>query len=433
MNDKESFEETIASKFSEAEFPFDESNWDAAEEMISSHRIKEKRKRIGFIFLSGIALGIIGMLPFVIKLNDNLKTPIADVATAPIHEINTNTTLTTETQPEHTAVGENNVASSETHSESRLEKSPAEKTIIKDELKKEIAAELDKVKNAHPSLTKAITPSVEKLNDADKTIKHNRTRKKQIAEPVFVNSSEALNLPQEPKCVVLNKIEQSIPSIDSVSNIESLSSTEKLDNILNKKGMPQPWSVSASLGGNFVNGFSFSPIQGLEVSKGITPRLEIGTGAYYTYLSLNSGNVKTIVMHTNYDFGYQADVTEIKTNKLHYVVIPVYAKYNVNDKNTFIAGANLFALFTASNSYSTYSESYGQKTNLTTKKASGYANGINNYDIGLLLGYKRKLFGNLGAALYFNYGLMDIKKNAYYNQNKFDRNISTQFMLTYKL
>jgi Outer membrane protein beta-barrel domain len=456
MNDKEPFEDIIASKFSEAEFPFDEANWDAAEEMISSHRTKEKRRRIGFIFLSGIALGIIAMLPFVIKLNDDSKTPIAEHITAPIHETITNNTLIVETQTKNSTgheLANNNITTSETNTESRLEKSPAEKNISKDELKKEIADELGKVKNTHPSLTTAA--SVEKLNDADKIIKPKRTNKKHIAESSHISFStgfklnnnvnakpietkipetEDLQLPQESKCVVLNKLEQpTIPAIDSLPNIASLSSTEKLDDVLNKKGLPKPWSVTAAFGGNFVNGFTLSPIQGLEVSKGITPRLEIGTGAYYTYLSLNSGNVKAIVMHTNYDFGYQSDVTEIKTNKLHYVVIPVYAKYNVNDKNTFIAGANIFALFTASNSYNTYSESYGQKTNLTSKKASGYANGINNYDIGVLLGYKRKLFGNLGAALYFNYGLMDIKKNAYYNQNKFDRNVSAQFMLTYKL
>ncbi len=456
MNEKEEFEDIIASKFSDAEFPFDEANWDAAEEMISLHRTKEKRKRIGFIFLSGIALGIIIMLPFVIKLNDDSKTPIVEVTTTLIQKENWVDTSTTETHLkktiEHEVIKKNTVQS-ETNSKSHLAKTPVEKTISKDELKKEIAAKLDKVKDAHSNLI--TVASVEKLNNAHKTIKHKRTNKKHIAEPSHINFSaglkhnnnvnakpiepniaetKGLQFPKESKCVVLNKIEQStIPAIDSVPNVVSLSSTEKLDAILNKKGLPQAWSISAALGGNFVNGFSFSPIQGLEVSKGITSRLEIGTGAYYTYLSLKLDNIKTIVTHINYDFGYQSDVTEIKTNQLHYVVIPVYAKYNVNDKNTFIAGANLFALFTASNSYNTYSESYGQKTNLTSKKASGYANGINNYDIGILLGYKRKLFGNLGAALYFNYGLMDIKKNAYYNQNKFDRNVSTQFMLTYKL
>ena len=89
MSDKEQFEDIIASKFAEAEFPFYEGNWDAAEEMIDTHRKKEKRRRFAFIFSAGIAIGAMLMLPFINMLNDNSINQVAQVV-EPLSEPTTN-------------------------------------------------------------------------------------------------------------------------------------------------------------------------------------------------------------------------------------------------------------------------------------------------------------------------------------------------------
>lgn len=425
MNQTEKFEDIIASKFSEAEFPFDERNWDRVEEKIDAHHKKEKRKRFAFIFSSGIILGLLVMLPFIGKKNATTPTNTESIVVSK--------ELTTESDVADKALQEQNKALAELKQQLALAEQKANELNAKN---KELIAENKKKvenRNALSGLTKGNSTSATAIASGNG---------KNVNVPFFMqNKAIAKQQPTETSILLatakpdylrkitlnLDALQNNAPASDALNN-----NYVKVD-FKNLKSTKKAWNFTAAVGGNFTNTFSSNPIQGIEASKPLGEKLEVGTGAYYTYLTVLSGNIKTIVLDTKYDFGYQSDVAEIKTNKLHYVVIPVFAKYNINPKNAVIAGANIYTLVTSSNSYTTYKESYGEKTNVLSKKTAGYSNGVNNYDIGLLAGYKRHLFGQMGAAVYLNYGLKDIKKNDYFNENKFERNVSAQVMLTYKL
>lgn len=418
MNEKEPFEDIIASKFTEAEFPFDEGNWDNAEEMLDSYRTKQKRRRIGFVFFSGIALGVLIMLPFMqINKTDNVIAEVADTPSDNTNSEGLNTVVQHQSgQSDMENVVENAATPVTTATETNNEQGVTNGESQSSDTKKLIG----------PNFRNTVKQRI-------RNAKQTGITSSSTAVVPSTTSSEALeNIPtEEEKLTVWDKIKNTIVlTQDTLETIALLDAPEKP---LPPPISMLPWNFSAVAGANYVNSFSCNPIQGIEISKAIKPYLEVGTGAYYTYLSIRSGGVKTITTHTEYGFGYKADVTEIKTNKLHYIVIPVFAKCNVDDKNSFIIGANMFTLLTSSNSVTSYRESYGQKQGAVSKKTSGYSSGINTYDVGLLVGYKRHLFWNIGASVYFNYGLMDIKKNKYYNETKFERNISGQFMLTYKL
>lgn len=417
MNEKEPFEDIIASKFSEAEFPFDEGNWDNAEDMISAYRTKQKRRRIGFVFFSGIALGVLIMLPFVNRVNNTTDNAIAE-AIKPSAE-NTDLDVLNEGAPQTTEQKElgDDIADIASPASSEL-KTIEEKVSV----------------NTIPEVAHTNTSTVPNFR---KAVKERIRKEKETLSSATVVPSESSSEPientdtKEEKLSVWDKIKNTIVlTQDTIADVVLVDAPEKP--MVPPTSM-LPWNVSAVAGANCVNEFSCNPIQGIEISKALKPYLEVGTGAYYTYLTIQSGGVKTIITHKEYGFGYKADVTEIKTDKLHYVVIPVYAKVNIDDKNSFIVGANMFTLLTVSNSLTSYKESYGQKQGTVSKKTTGYSNGINAFDIGLLVGYKRHLFWNIGAAVYLNHGLMDIKKNEYYNSTKFERNMSVQLMLTYKL
>ena len=404
MNEKEPFENIIASKFAEAEFPFDEGNWDRAEDMISAYRTKQKRRRIGFVFFSGIAIGVALMLPFVRNVDNKTTNVIAEAAKTTI---------------ENTSTESVNTGAPVTNSTSEVQTNNEQTPVS-------TVAEPERIK----------TPALHAFGNTPKQRKAKQKHITAVQTPVsgvpeVVNTQLNGLVPDKEEFRVLSKIDNKITL--TADSIPFVALADELPKPADTKPIPLPWNFSVAGGVNCVNSFSSNPIQGIEISKAITPYFEIGTGAYYTYLSIHNGGVKTITTHTEYGFGYKADVTEIKTNKLHYVVIPVYARVNINDRNSCIIGVNTFALFNTSNSVTSYKESYGEKQATGSKKTNGYSNGINTYDIGVLVGYKRHLFWNIGAAIYFNYGLRDIKKNAYYNENKFERNISGQFMLTYKL
>jgi hypothetical protein len=124
---------------------------------------------------------------------------------------------------------------------------------------------------------------------------------------------------------------------------------------------------------------------------------------------------------------------EITTNKIHYLVIPAYVQFNINDKTTVFTGVNNYFLFTSSNEFTKYTESYGIKTEQSQEVTYGYASGFSNYDVGMVAGVKRYLFFNMSVAAEFNFGLTDIKKNDYYETQQFDRNVSGQISLLYQL
>ena len=63
--EQENFDDLLKSKLSEAEFAFNEANWDKAETLIIAADKKRKRRRIAFIFFIGLFLGIGMMIPFV--------------------------------------------------------------------------------------------------------------------------------------------------------------------------------------------------------------------------------------------------------------------------------------------------------------------------------------------------------------------------------
>jgi hypothetical protein len=195
------------------------------------------------------------------------------------------------------------------------------------------------------------------------------------------------------------------------------------------------WTLSFDAGinafGNNIHGIS--PITGINFTKCITQKWEIGSGIYYTYIPIKFANVSTFTTSTTYDFGSTQKITEIVTEKLHYVMAPLFVKYNFNEKNSVVVGANFFYLFNSSGIISTYDLTYsGKEENKSSQKANGYYNAFNIFDVGIMVGYKRVLFGKFGITISLNNSITDIQKNKYTGGPAL-RNISGQLTLTYKL
>jgi hypothetical protein len=65
MSEEEKFDDLLRSKLTEREFLFDEHNWDKAERKIERAENQRKFRRIGAIFLGGVIVGVLIMLPFM--------------------------------------------------------------------------------------------------------------------------------------------------------------------------------------------------------------------------------------------------------------------------------------------------------------------------------------------------------------------------------
>lgn len=453
MNEREPFEDIIASKFEEADFPFNEGDWDAAEGIISSHRTKEKRRRFAWIFLSGISLGVLIMLPFVIGLRDDAATVISEKSITASQAIAEKQAVS----PVHPATPSRDVDNAQALTLGDSEDLVVENPIVEgvERFRSELIAEKRAIAHtATPIPENSGIASEQKLAEGNRitTSENNspigRGVRAEVLNSFLENRSEGVegfgSNDERISPIPLSYINQKSLSVKTLlhndafavlkpdSSIVMLDLPSRLD-MDNAAKLMKPWNITAAIGGNYVNGYSFNPIQGIEISKEVVSNIELGAGIYYTYLSVQAGGLKEITTSINYGFGYESEISEIKTSKVHYAVVPIYANYNVNNKNTLIVGANVFTMITTSNSFATYKDRDGEREQTSTEKTSGYTNGINAYDVGVLLGYKRHLIGDLGAAIYFNYGLKDIEKDDYYNENSFDRNVSGQIMLTYKL
>lgn len=103
MNDEEKFDKLLRFKLSEREFPFDELNWDDAEQLIIRQESRRKTVRFTMIFAAGIVAGALMMLPFMLNNRNTLSTAVVtnsttiqnsvaqNSSTSPGHSIQTTT------------------------------------------------------------------------------------------------------------------------------------------------------------------------------------------------------------------------------------------------------------------------------------------------------------------------------------------------------
>ncbi len=179
----------------------------------------------------------------------------------------------------------------------------------------------------------------------------------------------------------------------------------------------------------------FNVLAGVNFQHFFTGAIGAQIGIQYNTIS-NLTNSTHTISTVKYDFGMEQDVTEIKYQKLHYLVAPVRLTY-VHKDNTFSIGANVAYLLNSDSKkekYKTYSsDPNANKKDLTSTKETGYVKGFNPYDVQLALGYKRKIYKGLSAGADVFYGLTDTKDNSFFKSNAFDRNVGVKVSLCYDL
>lgn len=77
MNEEEKFDKLLRFKLSEREFPFDELNWEEAEQLIIRNETRRKTVRFTMIFSAGIVAGALMMLPFMLNNRNNSSGTVA--------------------------------------------------------------------------------------------------------------------------------------------------------------------------------------------------------------------------------------------------------------------------------------------------------------------------------------------------------------------
>ncbi|HWY98973.1 MAG TPA: porin family protein [Bacteroidia bacterium] len=193
--------------------------------------------------------------------------------------------------------------------------------------------------------------------------------------------------------------------------------------------------TSYSLGwsyGNTTEANGFNPVAGFGFTHLFDSTWAIHIGAYYTTINNLSSSTYTS-QHTNYDFGYSATDTTITTKWLHYITLPVQLQYNINNKNYIGAGGSISYLITSTGTMTTYNQTAFTAANKAVITQTGYSKGFNTFNASVMALYGRRFSDKLSASIIAYFGLMDIKDNAFFSTQQFERESGLRILLAYDI
>ncbi len=199
-----------------------------------------------------------------------------------------------------------------------------------------------------------------------------------------------------------------------------------------------------TLGWNYANineGRGFNAIAGIGINHYFNQKWALTSGIQYGSLAYLKATNKTFSTK-EYSFGSTTIHTTINTKYLHYLVVPIMLEYNLNAKNALLGGGTVSYLINSNSSIITNSTFVGpaaiqaDSSNASASKNSvkGYYNGaFSKFDATLCVGYRRRLSQRLSVVALANFGLIDVKKNTFFNINKTERNSGVKLIFTYNL
>ena len=133
------------------------------------------------------------------------------------------------------------------------------------------------------------------------------------------------------------------------------------------------------------------------------------------------GNIKQpfySASQTVYEFGSTGSYTNITTNALYYVSIPLKFSYSISKNDKIGVGLNTGFLVGGKNTIETYNLLDGVKYNPETTTNKGYYENTNTKNIMLNAFYSRKLNKRISLNGEFIYGLSDVYLNTKTNITK---------------
>ncbi len=174
-------------------------------------------------------------------------------------------------------------------------------------------------------------------------------------------------------------------------------------------------------------------IGGLNFTHLFTNKIGVSIGAQYNSISNIKGCIYS-AQRTTYEFGDVRDITNVSTQKLHYLVAPIKFHFVINNNNTIGAGVNIAYLINSKSSVETYTQKLNTQSNRKVETSPGYYNGFASPDVQLSVFYKRRIYKGLGVNTEFIYGLSDVKNDAFFNSAEAkQRTMGFKLTLTYDL
>jgi hypothetical protein len=473
MSNLENWEEIISSKFDGQQIPFNEGDWDRAEEMIEKAEVKLKRKRWFNIYFLGIASGALVMLlaaklffgtdNSTKRLTENSSKQNANVNTVPSDKLTgvnsgQNSTVVINQAPSvNPVVSSENSASQKNVADEKMNQLKEENKELKNKLEEQKNQNqflAGKVNEMNSALAKAQDPAVHYVI---RYIDSLRIDPKTVAPVQLVPDEIVQNNQLADKVHILKN-----PDAENIGTLQS-NLVKKEDSthfvyqnpnpVLDLPAPPVDTTHAArsrnnvfsfEAGANYIAGWKyhdtlegrgFNEVLGFDYTHHFNPKWAMSTAVRFERIGYLSVSQKQVIDSTP-DFGLNNKSTVISPERLFYFSLPVTIERTVNAKNTFGAGASFSYLFNTTSILQTVNTTDGYKTVIgEPKREYAYFGGLSRVDVAFTLSYRRQLFPKWGLLLEGTYGLMDLKSDSYFSNShdKTEHIMGARFMLTYKL
>lgn len=176
---------------------------------------------------------------------------------------------------------------------------------------------------------------------------------------------------------------------------------------------------------------STHPSVGLRYSYSLGKGIRLQTGLLYQ--GRGGLNADSTYRSVNFSFGAETEATTISPQSLHYVEVPLMADVHLAGRHYLMGGVNLAYLI------NTRSDVHKEKilpfetVDMGSNKAWGYRQGFQPLDASVTVGYGYYLNRGLRLGVRANYGLRDITDDSFFLNNTRDRNLQLRLVLEYDL
>lgn len=136
----------------------------------------------------------------------------------------------------------------------------------------------------------------------------------------------------------------------------------------------------------------------------------------------------------DYNFGLVHTHTEVTSQKLHWLEMPLGVEYSLATRHYLESGAYLAYLLSATNSVTTtVTHQFAPEGVRETRTAQGYDQAFARWDYGLYAGYGFRLNPYTALGLRVSYGFADNTRNEEFSVVSLDNNLQARLYLTYSL
>lgn len=195
----------------------------------------------------------------------------------------------------------------------------------------------------------------------------------------------------------------------------------------NELGIIGGANINASIGDGS-SSYKASEFFGLSYTRYIKGGLGIKANVLYS----NRNNINTSKLQSikTYGFGSNIETKTLYTNSLYYLDVPIMLNYGIGNGNVMV-GAQASYLVNGYHTLKTTNHSISGELSESETNEFGYLEGFNRFDVGLVLGYEHSVAPRWNVGARFNYGLIDVTNNAYFDSSSFDRNKQVRLYVTF--